>query len=70
MSTIEKLTSNKKLLLAISIIGTIFLLPVVTYLVQLFLMLAITLFLGYLGFENPEQRANLLNLGIILFCIP
>ena len=37
--------------------------------VQLFLMLAITLFLGSVGFENPEQRAHLLNMGIISFCI-
>ena len=44
MSTIEKLTSNKKNLLAIKIIGTIILLPVITYLAHLFLM-----FLHHLG---------------------
>ena len=37
--------------------------------VQLFCMLTITLFLGSIGFENPEKRANLLNIGIIFFCI-
>ena len=37
--------------------------------VQLFCMMTITLFLGSIGFENPEKRANLLNLGIIFFCI-
>ena len=36
---------------------------------QLFCMLSVTLFLGSLGFLNPEKRANLLNLGIILFCL-
>ncbi len=38
MSTIEKIISNKKVLLIIGIIGTIILLPVITYLLQLFLM--------------------------------
>ena len=37
--------------------------------VQLFCMLTITLFLGSIGFYKPEKRANLLNLGIIFFCI-
>ena len=37
--------------------------------VQLFCMMTITLFLGTIGFENPEKRANLLNIGIIFFCI-
>ena len=37
--------------------------------VQLFSMLTITLFLGSVGFENPEKRANLLNIGIIFFCV-
>ena len=36
---------------------------------QLFCMLTITLGLGSFGFLNPEKRANLLNLGIIFFCI-
>ena len=36
---------------------------------QLYCMLAITLCLGSFGFSNPEKRANLLNLGIIFFCI-
>ena len=36
---------------------------------QLLCMLAITLFLGAMGFSNPEKRANLLNIGIIFFCI-
>ena len=36
---------------------------------QLFCMLTITLCLGTLGFSNPEKRANLLNIGIIFFCI-
>ena len=37
--------------------------------VQLFCMMTITLFLGSIGFYKPEKRANLLNLGIIFFCI-
>ena len=36
---------------------------------QLLCMLTITLFLGSIGFSNPEKRANLLNIGIIFFCI-
>ena len=36
---------------------------------QLFCMITITLFLGTIGFLNPEKRANLLNIGIIFFCI-
>jgi transmembrane 9 superfamily protein 2/4 len=36
---------------------------------QLFCMLTITLCLGSFGFSNPEKRANLLNIGIIFFCI-
>jgi transmembrane 9 superfamily protein 2/4 len=35
---------------------------------QLFLMIATTLFLGLFGFMNPEQRANILNIGILFFC--
>ena len=35
---------------------------------QLFLMVFATLFLGLFGFMNPEQRANILNLGILFFC--
>ena len=35
---------------------------------QLFLMMAATLFFGILGFMNPEQRANILNIGILFFC--
>ena len=36
--------------------------------VQLFLMIAATLFFGLFGFMNPEQRANILNIGILFFC--
>ena len=36
--------------------------------IQIFLMLVITLFLGIIGFLNPEKRANLLNIGIIFYC--
>ena len=36
---------------------------------QLFCMLTFTLCLGAIGFANPEKRANLLNIGIIFFCI-
>ena len=35
---------------------------------QLFLMMAATLFFGIFGFMNPEQRANILNIGILFFC--
>ena len=35
---------------------------------QLFLMIAATLFFGLFGYMNPEQRANILNIGILLFC--
>ena len=35
---------------------------------QLFLMMAATLFFGLFGFMNPEQRANILNIGILFFC--
>ena len=35
---------------------------------QLYLMLAATLFFGLFGFMNPEQRANILNIGILFFC--
>ena len=35
---------------------------------QLFLMITATLFLGLFGFMNPEQRANILNIGILFFC--
>ena len=31
-------------------------------------MLTVTLFLGVIGFLNPENRANLLNIGILFFC--
>ena len=37
--------------------------------VQLFCMLTITLFLGWIGLENPEKRGFFLNLLIIFFCI-
>ena len=33
---------------------------------QLFLMIIATLYLGYFGFMNPEQRANILNIEIFL----
>ena len=48
-----------KMLLS-SIIGTGF---------QLFLMLAIVLFLGIIGFINPEKRANILSLIILSYII-
>ena len=35
---------------------------------QLFLKIAATLFFGLFGFMNPEQRANILNIGILFFC--
>ena len=35
---------------------------------QLFLMIVATLFFGLFGFMNPEQRSNVLNLGILFFC--
>ena len=35
---------------------------------QLFFMLSVTLFLGVFGFLRPENRASLLNLGILFFC--
>jgi len=35
---------------------------------QLFLMIVATLFFGIFGFMNPEQRANILNIGILFFC--
>ena len=35
---------------------------------QLFLMIAATLFFGLFGYMNPEQRANILNIGILFFC--
>ena len=35
---------------------------------QLFLMMTATLFFGLFGFMNPEQRANILNIGILFFC--
>ena len=35
---------------------------------QLFLMITATLFFGLFGFMNPEQRANILNIGILFFC--
>ena len=35
---------------------------------QLFLMINATLFFGLFGFMNPEQRANILNIGILFFC--
>ena len=35
---------------------------------QLFLMIVGTLFFGIFGFMNPEQRANILNIGILFFC--
>ena len=36
---------------------------------QLFLMITGTLFFGLFGFMNPEQRANILNIGILFFCL-
>ena len=36
---------------------------------QLTLMLSIVLLLGVFGFMNPEKRSNILNLGILLFCL-
>ena len=36
---------------------------------QLFCMVTITLLLGTFGFLNPEKRANILNLGIFIFCL-
>ena len=36
---------------------------------QLLAMLTITLLLGVLGFMNPEHRGNILNIGILLFCL-
>ena len=48
MSTIEKIKSNKKVLFIIGIIVTIILLPIVTYLLQLFLMFLYNLG-NYLG---------------------
>jgi len=43
-----------------SIIGTGF---------QLFMMLAIVLFLGVIGFLNPEKRSNILSLIILCYII-
>ena len=48
MSIIEKITSNKKILLIIEIILAIILLPVITYLSHLFLMFLYNLGI-YLG---------------------
>ena len=48
MSIIEKITSNKKILLTIEIILAILLLPVITYLSHLFLMFLYNLGI-YLG---------------------
>ena len=36
--------------------------------IQLFFMLIMTLFLGVVGFLNPEKRTNLLNIGIVFYC--
>ena len=36
--------------------------------IQLYLMLIMTLFLGVIGFLNPEKRTNLLNIGIVFYC--
>ena len=47
------------LLLLCSILGTG---------IQLFLMIVATLFFGLFGFMNPEQRSNILNIGILFFC--
>ena len=35
---------------------------------QLLIMFSVTLFLGVLGFMNPENRANILNIGILFYC--
>ena len=36
--------------------------------IQLFLMMAGTLVFGVFGYVNPEQRKNILNLGILFYC--
>ena len=35
---------------------------------QLFLMITATLFFAIFGYMNPEQRANILNIGLLFFC--
>jgi len=50
---------SKNVLLLSSILGTG---------TQLFLMVAGTLFFGLFGIMNPEQRSNILNIGILFFC--
>ena len=35
---------------------------------QLFLMMAGTLVFGVFGYVNPEQRKNIINLGILFYC--
>lgn len=37
--------------------------------IQLFFMLSMTLCLGTFGFLKPEHRENMLNIGIIFFCL-
>ena len=32
-------------------------------------MFTITLLLGIFGFMNPEKRLNILNIGILLYCL-
>ncbi len=49
----------RRVLLLCSILGTG---------IQLFLMIGATLCFGLLGYMNPEQRANILNIGILFFC--
>ena len=36
---------------------------------QLLMMFSITLLLGVFGFMNPERRGNILNAGILLYCL-
>ena len=36
---------------------------------QLYLMTTATLFFGFFGFLNPEKRQNVLNIGILFYCL-
>jgi len=36
---------------------------------QLIAMLTLTLLLGMFGFINPEKRLNIINIGILLYCL-
>ena len=51
---------SKNILLLSAILGTG---------MQLLTMFTITLFLGVLGFYKPEKRTNIINIGILLYCI-